>query len=132
MFKVQYLRCNRKWESSHRWWVRVVKNVNLNKAVTICNSNIMQLSVVVSKGSFVIGQLCESLQHHWSGCICHGFWANVYVDLEIGLFFFSLWDFLYVMIVISIIVISIRTYYYQHREILFSLLVRSIFSYFFY
>ena len=127
MFKVQYLRCNIQWESSDRWWVRVVKNVNLNKAVTICNSNIMQLSVVVSKGSFVIGQLCESLHHHWSGCICHGFRANGYVDLEIGLFFFSLWDFLCVVIVISIIVINIITYYYQHREIFFSLLTRSIF-----
>ena len=91
----------------------------------------MQLSVVVPKGSFVIGQLCESLHHHWSGCICHGFQANGYIDLEIELFFFSLWDFLCVVIVISIIVISIITDYYQHGEIFFLLLVRSIFKFFF-
>ena len=105
MFKVQYLSCNMQWESSNRW-LRVVKNVSLSKAVTICNGNIMQLPVIVSKGSIVIVQLCESLHHHWSSSICHGFRANGYVELEIGLFFFSPWDFLWVVLIISLIIIT--------------------------
>ena len=67
----------------------------------------MQCLIVVSKGSFVIGQLCESLHHHWSGCIRHGFQANGLLDLEIGLLFFVPWELLCVTISFSWIIIMI-------------------------
>ena len=43
----------------------------------------MQSQLVISKGSVVIGELCESLRRQWSGYIFRGFRVNRDVEMEI-------------------------------------------------
>ena len=49
----------------------------------------MQLQLVISKGSVVIGELSESLRRQRSGHSCRRFRVNRDVELEIETFFFS-------------------------------------------
>ena len=75
--------------------------------MTIYNINTMQLQLVISKGSVLIGELCELLRRQWLGYSFRGFRVNRDIEMEILTFFFSSCYFLCVVLLINIIIINV-------------------------